>query len=118
MPTLLERLGRAIWPSERPLCCDPSSPALHIVVRCTKCGEIIHNRVEKAYELEAEYEGLNGHDLPEGEEPRPTGYTLHKEMVGARCQNMIRLVMRLDAQRAVVSRSIEGGELVELTDCE
>lgn len=74
--------------------------------------------MEKAYELEAEYEGLNGHDLPDDEEPRPTGYLLHKEMVGARCQNIIRLVMRLDAHRGVVSRSIEGGEFVEFTDCE
>lgn len=85
-------------------------------MRCSRCGEIIHSRSEKAYELEAEYE--NGHDLPEDEEPKPTGYVLHKELVGAGCQNLIHLTLRLDAHRCLTARQIEGGEFVEFQDCE
>lgn len=116
--TLLERLGRALWPVEGAVCCDPSSPALHLAVRCHKCGEIIHSRVEKAYELEAEYESGNGHDLPDDEEPKPTGYVLHKELVGAGCQNLVHLTLKLDTHKCVTARHIEGGEFVEFQDCE
>ncbi|MBU0606253.1 MAG: hypothetical protein KKI08_00150, partial [Armatimonadetes bacterium] len=119
VPTLLERLGQALWPTDRKLCCDPSSPALHIAVRCDKCGEIIHSRVEKAYELEAEYEAGNGHHpADEDEEPKPSGYSLHKEFVGAGCQNLIHVVMRLDSHRCITARNIEGGQFVEIQDCE
>jgi len=92
---------------------------LHITVRCDKCGEIIRSRVEKAYELEAEYDGGNGHHLADDdEEPKPTGYTLHKELVGSDCQNLIHLAMRLDGHRCVINRNIEGGQFVEFRDCE
>lgn len=118
MPTLLERLGRAIWGDNDVACCDPSSPALCLHLKCARCGEIIRARVEKAYELEAEYEPTNGHVYEEGEEPRPTGYALHKELVGAGCQNLVHVTMRLDACRNVTSRAIDGGEFLEVTDCE
>ena len=88
-------------------------------MRCSKCGEIIHCRVEKAYELEAEYDSGNGHHpADEDEEPKPCGYTLHKELVGAGCQNLIHLTMRLDAHRCVTARNIVGGQIVEVQDCE
>lgn len=115
--TLLERLGRAFWGSESPTCCDPSSPALHLSIRCDHCGEVIHSRVEKAYELEAEYEN-NGHSEDEDEEPKPSGYTLHKELVGASCQNLIHLEMHFDAHRCATSRKIESGQFLEVVDCE
>lgn len=118
MATLLERLGRALWGSERLDCCDPSSPALCLLVKCDCCGELVRARVEKAYELEAQYDAANGHLLDEDEEPKPSGYVLTKELVGARCQNLIHLTMRFDAHRCGVSRSIEGGQFVEVTDCE
>lgn len=115
--TLLERLGRAFWGSESPTCCDPSSPALHLMVRCDRCGELIRSRVEKAYELEAEYDQSSGHEEEE-EEPKPSGYTLHKELVGANCQNLIHLEMHFDAHRCATSRTIAGGQFLEVTDCE
>ena len=119
MPTLLERLGRALLGSEEECRCDHSAPALRLVVKCNKCGELIQTRVEKAYELEAEYAN-NGHKQEEAEEPRPSGYTLCKELVGARCQNLVHLILHLDSHTCPGSRdmSIEGGELVEVADCE
>jgi hypothetical protein len=74
--------------------------------------------VEKAYEFEAEYEGLNGHQADDHEEPRPSGYTLHKELLGSRCQQLIRVTMHFDAARCTSHRLIEGGEFVEIGDCE
>jgi hypothetical protein len=87
-------------------------------VKCDRCGELIRSRVEKAYELEAEYELSNGHAQEEDQEPKPSGYTLHKELVGAGCQNLIHLTMHFDAHRCGNTRSIEGGMFVEVTDCE
>lgn len=117
MPTILERLGRAIWGNESPGGCDPSSPALCLLVKCDRCGEILRTRVEKAYELEAEYE-LNGHQLDDDEEPKPSGYTLHKDMIGAYCQNLIHVEMHFDCHHRGTTRTIQGGQLVEFTDCE
>jgi len=119
--TLLERLGKAFWGSDRVALCDPSSPAMQIMVRCAKCGELIRTRIDKATDLEAEYENGNGNGnghYEEGEEPRPSGYSLHKELVGAKCQRLIRLTMRLDSHRMVISRTIEGGEFADVIDCE
>lgn len=87
------------------------------MVRCARCGELIRSRIDKATDLEAEYENGNGH-YEEGDEPRPTGYTLHKELVGAGCQKLIHLTMRLDSHRMVTSRTIDGGEFVDVIDCE
>ena len=105
--------------SERECRCDHSAPALRLVVKCGKCGELIQARVEKAYELESEYEN-NGHKVAEDEEPRPTGYTLCKELIGARCQNLVHLILHLDANTCIATRSmtVEGGEVVEIADCE
>ncbi|MEI6500740.1 MAG: hypothetical protein WCP21_06905 [Armatimonadota bacterium] len=118
MSTILERLGRAIWGSESPEGCDPSSPALCLLVKCDRCGELVRTRVEKAYELEAEYELTNGQRDDDTEEPKPTGYTLHKEMLGVQCQNLIYVQMHFDCHHRGTTKAIQGGQLVEFTDCE
>lgn len=117
MPTLLQQLGKALWGRPQTCTCDPSSPALRLAVRCQRCGEIVRTRVEKAYEVEAEYD-TNGHGEDEHEEPRPSGFTLHKDLLGSQCQNLIHVVMHFDAHRYCTQRSAEGGEIVEITDCE
>jgi hypothetical protein len=118
VPNLLERLGHAIWGKEPHCCCDPSSPALRLAVKCSRCGETIRARVEKAYEFEAEYDATNGHRGDDQEEPKPSGYALHKELLGAQCQQLIRVTMHFDAHRCVTQRQIEGGEFLEIGDCE
>ena len=118
MSTLLERLGQAFWGKERHCGCDPSSPALRLAVRCGRCGEIIRTRIEKAYEFEAEYEATNGHQTDDQGEPKPSGFVLHKELLGVQCQQLVRVTMHFDAGRGVAHRQVEGGELVEIGDCE
>ena len=81
--------------------------AMSMEVRCEKCGELIPVRIDKDLDLQAEYED----DAPEG--ARPTAYVLRKEVVGAKCQNLIRFTIRFDEARSPVEYDIEGGEFVE-----
>ena len=51
---------------------------------------------------------------------RPTSWrrsTLHKEMLGTQCQQLIYVTMHFDANRCISQRQIEGGELLEIGDC-
>ena len=116
--TIWKRLGNALLGSGTEVCCDPSSPALRLVVKCERCGELIRARVDKAHELQCEYERANGSRTDEEEEPRPTGYTLIKELVGANCQNLVHVEMHFDSHRHITARHVEGGEFAEVLDCE
>ena len=114
MTGIIERLGRALRRADHKGCIDPTAPAFIMAVQCARCGEVIRSRVEKSLQVEAEYDDNNLDD----NEPRPTGYILRKEMVGAKCQNLIHVVIRLDAQRMCISRQVEGGELLEIVNCD
>lgn len=89
-----------------------SCPAMRVTVQCGKCGEQISVRVDKANDLLAEYE-----DTPEGEEPHaPSGYSLRKEVVGRKCQNLVHFSMRFDGRRSIVAHEIQGGRFVDWED--
>lgn len=87
-------------------------------MRCNRCGEVVCTRVEKAYEMEAEYESTGEAGTDEYEVPRPVGYLLHKDLLGTQCQNLMHVTMHFDAHRDIIHREVEGGELVEAADCE
>jgi hypothetical protein len=93
-----------------------TAPALRIEVRCAKCGEVIRVRVDKMHELQCEYED-NGSSDPD-QEPHPISYLLTKELVGAKCQNLVHLSMRFDARSRTVEKHIEGGDLLSMEECE
>ena len=90
-----------------------TAPALVIKVRCAHCGEEIATRVEKAHALQEQYEAAS-----EGEEPEITGYLLQKELLGEKCQELVRLTMHFDPCRRLVKHEISGGELVEVVESE
>jgi len=92
---------------------DGDSPAMLVKVTCAKCSEIITVRVDKANDLLCEFADV---DESAQQAPVPLGFTLNKEVVGRRCQNLVRFTMRLDKLRRVVETSIEGGEFVEWHD--
>jgi len=104
---LLGALRRAFLGTEA----EPSggtAPALRVEVRCAKCGEAIRARVDKMHELQCEYG-----DIAVGEpdqEPHPISYVLTKELVGAKCQNLIHLSVRFDSRSRLIEKHIEGGE--------
>ena len=92
-----------------------TAPALHVKVQCERCGEVIPVRVDKANDLMAEFAD---HDDEADEHRPPDGYTLHKEVVGRKCQNVVRFTMWFDDQRRATGRDIHGAKFVECENCD
>ena len=82
-----------------------ASPASHgafwIHVRCQRCREAIRVRVDRRYDLVSE--------MRDPGEPGPA-YTVHKDIVGARCFQRIAVDLAFDTRLEVVERRITGGE--------
>lgn len=95
------------------LASESTAPALELKVKCGKCGEVITTRVDKANEVLCEFGKV---DEDAEEPPPPIGYTLHKEFLGRKCQNLVRLTLHIDGNRRVTSHEITGGELVGWRD--
>ena len=74
--------------------------AFWVYVRCNACNEPIRVRVNREHDLSAEFE--EGSDAP-------TGYLVHKEVVGERCFRRIQVDLTFDGQRKEVDRQIKGG---------
>ncbi len=111
-------MGRFLHSIRHTLLGDPASsdgtaPALQVRVKCRRCGEVIAVRVDKANDLLCEFGDVSD-EAPEP--PPPTGYTLHKEVVGRKCQNLVHFTMHFDDHRRVTGREIEGGEFVGWED--
>jgi hypothetical protein len=68
------------------------SQGIHFYVQCAKCGEKIHIRASRTTDVYQEY--------PEGSE-RGTP-TLHKEILGANCPNLMYIHVTFDAAFNVV----------------
>jgi hypothetical protein len=112
---LLGALRRALLGAEAESACG-TAPALQVEVRCAKCGEVIRARVDKMHELQCEY-GDSGVGEPD-QEPHPISYVLTKELVGARCQNLVHLSVRFDSRSRLIEKHIEGGEFSLVEGCE
>jgi hypothetical protein len=85
-----------------------ASPAgLWIYVRCQGCGEAIRVRADRRYDL-----------VSEMRDPGESGpaYTMHKDIVGARCFQRIAVDLAFDGRLQVVDRRITGGDF--LTEAE
>jgi hypothetical protein len=75
--------------------------ALHLYVRCQRCGAPLHVRIDMRNDLAAEY----GDDLIEG-------YRLIKEMMDATCFRLMRAEILFDRNQREIERTIEGGEFI------
>jgi len=84
--------------TRRPRAESPS--ALWIYVACSRCGEAICVRADRRYDLASEMR-----------DPGEVGpaYTLHKDIVGARCFQRIAVDVEFDQRLQVVERRISGG---------
>ena len=111
MGKLLHTLKHSLLGGAAPV--SGKAPALQVRVRCSRCGETIATRVDKATEMLCEFG-----DVPEDatEPPHPVGYTLHKEFLGRKCQNLIQLHMHFDDRRRLTSHEVEGGELEDWSE--
>ena len=73
-----------------------------VTVRCKRCGEVIHARINLNNDLSAEYDGDQ------------TSFVCRKLLVGeSRCFQNVEVVLRFDEKRQVVERAISGGEFVD-----
>lgn len=75
--------------------------ALHLYVRCARCGSPVHIRIDPRNDLSAEY----GDDTVEG-------YRLIKEIMDSKCFRLMRAELTFDRNRRELSRTIEGGEFI------
>ena len=78
-----------------------NDPALHLYVRCNKCGAGVHVRVHLYNDLSIDY-GENDVD----------GYTLRKEIMDSRCFRLMHAELRFDTARRELSRTVEGGTFI------
>ncbi len=76
--------------------------AIHLYVRCDRCGAPVHVRVDPRNDLSIEY----------GDGDEPSGYRLIKEMMDSRCFRLMRAELSYDPSRRETSRSIEGGAFI------
>ena len=79
-----------------------SDGAIHLYVRCDRCGTPVHVRVDPRNDLVTEY----------GDDDDATGYRLIKEIMDARCFRLMRAEIEYDRARHEISRQIEGGVFI------
>jgi hypothetical protein len=77
--------------------------ALWLHVRCKRCGEAIRIRVDRRYDVASEWRNPG--------EPGPA-YTMHKDIVGARCFQRIAVDVGFDARMQMVEQRVTGGDLL------
>lgn len=76
--------------------------AIHLYVRCNRCGAPVHVRVDPRNDLLIEY----------GDEDDAVGYRLIKEIMDSRCFRLMRAEIGYDRGRHEVNRQIEGGTFI------
>ncbi len=81
---------------------DRGDPGLWYTVQCDRCGEEIRVRVDRRHEARWE--------APEGGAEM---LVLDKDVLGARCPNLMRLHLEFDDRGRVSRQRVESGELVE-----
>jgi len=71
--------------------------ALIFYVRCNRCGEVVHVRADRRWDLLQE--------LSEG----AAGYSLHKDVLGTRCNALMHMAIRFDDHYKITHQEVEGG---------
>ena len=79
----------------------PDDHALHLYVKCNRCGSVVHARIDLRNDLAADYGDTEAE-----------GYTLTKEIMDDRCFQLMRAELHFDERRVETSRQVEGGTFV------
>jgi hypothetical protein len=75
--------------------------AYGLAVKCSRCGEVIHTRVDLNHDLSVDY----------GDSVEPVGYYCRKVLIGDRlCFQSIEVLLKFDANYNLTDRQISGGE--------
>jgi hypothetical protein len=85
-----------------------SDNAIHLYVRCKRCGAPVHVRVDPRNDLVIEY----------GDDDDASGYRLIKEIMDSRCFRLMRAEIEYDRGRRELSRTIEGGTFISKDEYE
>jgi hypothetical protein len=96
---LLKRLGALLGAGGG----NRGDSGTYFAVKCRRCGEVVRVRTDTRFDLDQEF-GEDGDSV--------AGYTLHKEVLGQRCSQLIRVTIHYDRSRREVQREAEGGEFV------
>jgi hypothetical protein len=86
----------------------PPDNALHLYVRCARCGAVVHVRVHLYNDLAVDYD----------ESENVGGYRLRKEIMDARCFRLMYADLLFDRNRRELQRTIEGGEFISAEEYE
>lgn len=81
--------------------------ALHLYIKCQRCGAPVHVRVNLERDLAADY----GDTAAEG-------YEYNKEVMDDRCFRLMRAHLQFDSRRKELSRQIEGGTFISQEEYE
>ncbi len=81
--------------------------ALHLYIKCGRCGAPVHVRVNLQNDLTADYD-----------DDRANSYQLVKEVMDDRCFRLMRAEILFDARRNELSRTIEGGTFISQEEYE
>jgi hypothetical protein len=87
---------------------EPQDHAIHLYVRCGKCGTPVHVRIDPRNDLMPEY----------SESDDAIGYKLVKEIMDARCFRLMRAEIDYDRARRETGRAIEGGAFISRAEYE
>ena len=91
--SLLDNLKALFRPAGR-----GEGPAMWLYVRCARCGTPLAVRVDLRNEPSPDYEN--------------DGYVLVKEMMDAKCFQLMRAEVQFDAQKHVTSKTIDKGTFI------
>lgn len=87
---------------------SPADNALHVYVRCARCGAPVHVRVHLFNDLAVDYD----------DNESVVGYRLRKEIMDSRCFRLIYADLRFDRNRRELERTIEGGTFISREEFE
>jgi hypothetical protein len=85
----------------------PVDQALHLYVRCGRCGAPVHVRVHLYNDLAVEYDGDD-----------VAGYRLRKEIMDSKCFRLLQADIQFDRNRRELERTITGGEFISREEFE
>lgn len=74
-----------------------------IYVRCDACGEKIKLRVDREHDLSADFDGAGDY---------PSGFAVHKEIIGRNCFRRIGVDITFNSGRVPVEQHIRGGTFI------
>lgn len=81
---------------------NATDDAIHLYVRCDRCGSPVHVRIDPRNDLSAEY----------GDDDSTAGYRLVKEIMDSRCFRLMRAEITYDSARRETHRELEGGRFI------